>query len=85
MSEPCRILLNRRARKGLAALVGNRKTEAERFLALVAADPKVSIPGKTKKLRGEYERLGFRQFDLPDGYRIQYRVWMQSARCASRI
>lgn len=68
------VKLNKKARKGLDGLAGNRRTEADRFLLLLQTDPKVSVPGKTKKLKGAYERLGYRQFDLPDGYRIQYRI-----------
>ena len=65
------VKISKRARKGLSALTGNRRTEAERFLDQIAPlTPKTRVPGKTKKLRGRYEREGVLQYDLPDGFRI---------------
>ena len=66
--------LSKKARKGLSSLTGNRRAAAEAFWDLRAGTPNVRGPGKTKRLKGQYERLGYRQYDLPDGYRIQYRV-----------
>lgn len=64
-------MLHKKARKGLQALTGNRRAEAERVLnELLPFTPQERVPGKTKKLRGAYERLGYLQYDLPDGYRI---------------
>ena len=69
------VRISKKARKGLDSLVGNRKADAEEFLNQVAPfTPKTRIAGKTKKLRGAYARKGLLQYDLPDGYRIQYWV-----------
>ena len=69
------VKLHRKARKGLQALTGNRKAEAEKVLnEFLPFTPLELVAGKSKKLRGAYERLGYLQYDLPDGYRIQYRV-----------
>ena len=67
--------LNKRARKGLSDLVGNRRREAERLFAeFFAVTPTSRVPGKVKKLSGVYAKLGYLQYNLPDGYRIWYYV-----------
>lgn len=69
------VRLHKKARKGLQALSGNRKEEAEKILnEFLPFSPLERVAGKSKKLRGAYERLGYFQYDLPDGYRLQYRV-----------
>lgn len=68
-------MLNKKARKGLSDLAGNRRREAERLLNdFLPRTPLERVPGKVKKLRGAYEKLGYLQFDLPDGCRMWYRV-----------
>ena len=76
MSEPrYTVRVHKKAQKGLLALTGNRRREAERLLnEFLPETPLLRVPGKTKKLRGEYERFGYLQYDLPDGCRLQYRV-----------
>jgi|CXWL01.1.fsa_nt_gi mRNA-degrading endonuclease RelE of RelBE toxin-antitoxin system len=69
------VKLNKRARQGLSRLPAKQQREAERLLTeFLPTTPIERVPGKVKKLRGAYERLGYLQYDLPDGYRIWYQV-----------
>ena len=69
------VKIGKKARRGLSALVGNRKSDAESFLNdVLPFTPEARIPGKTKKLRGAFLAKNVLQYDLPDGYRIQYWV-----------
>ena len=75
LAPPYTVKLHKRARKGLQSLVGNRRIEAEKLLnEFLPFTPRMRVPGKTKKLRGAYEKAGYLQYDLPDGCRVQYRV-----------
>ena len=61
-----KVVLHKRARKGLQSLTGNRRVEAEAFLSdFLPLTPLKRVPGKTKKLRGAYEKAGYLQYDLP--------------------
>ncbi len=69
------VKLNKKARKGLSGLTNNRRREAERLLdEFLPATPLARVPGKVKKLAGAFARLGYLQYDLPDGYRMWYHV-----------
>jgi len=69
------VKLNKRARKGLSDLAANRRREAERLLDdFLPVTPLTRVPGKVKKLAGAFARLGYLQYDLPDGYRMWYYV-----------
>jgi mRNA-degrading endonuclease RelE of RelBE toxin-antitoxin system len=75
LAPPYKVVLHKKARKGLQSLTGNRRAEAETFLNdFLPFTPLRRVPGKTKKLRGAYEKAGYLQYDLPDGCRAQYRV-----------
>lgn len=75
LAPPYKVVLHRKARKGLQSLAGNRRAEAEAFLRdFLPFTPLRRVPGKTKKLRGAYEKAGYLQYDLPDGCRAHYRV-----------